>query len=35
MKAILRQPVVVDLRKIYRPSEMRAAGFRFSSIGRR
>jgi len=27
--------VVVDLRNIYRPSEMRAAGFRYSSIGRR
>jgi len=35
MKAILKQPVVVDLRNIYRPSEMRAAGFRYSSIGRR
>jgi UDPglucose 6-dehydrogenase len=34
MKAILRQPTVVDLRNIYRPSEMRAAGFRYSSIGR-
>jgi UDPglucose 6-dehydrogenase len=34
MKAILRQPVVVDLRNIYRPSEMRAAGFRYTSIGR-
>ena len=34
MKAILKQPVVVDLRNIYRPSEMRAAGFRYSSIGR-
>jgi UDPglucose 6-dehydrogenase len=35
MKSILKQPVVVDLRNIYRPSEMRAAGFRYSSIGRR
>jgi UDPglucose 6-dehydrogenase len=35
MKAILKQPVVVDLRNIYRPSEMRSAGFRYSSIGRR
>jgi len=35
MKAILKQPVVVDLRNIYRPSEMRAVGFRYSSIGRR
>jgi UDPglucose 6-dehydrogenase len=35
MKSILKQPVIVDLRNIYRPSEMRAAGFRYSSIGRR
>jgi UDPglucose 6-dehydrogenase len=35
MKKILKQPVVVDLRNIYRPSEMRTAGFRYSSIGRR
>ena len=35
MKSILRQPVVIDLRNIYRPSEMRAVGFRYSSIGRR
>jgi UDPglucose 6-dehydrogenase len=35
MRAILKQPVVVDLRNIYRPSEMRTAGFRYSSIGRR
>jgi UDPglucose 6-dehydrogenase len=35
MKSILKQPVVVDLRNIYRPSEMRTAGFRYSSIGRR
>jgi UDPglucose 6-dehydrogenase len=34
MKAILKQPVVIDLRNIYRPAEMRAAGFRYSSIGR-
>ncbi|MEZ5830326.1 MAG: UDP-glucose/GDP-mannose dehydrogenase family protein [Dongiaceae bacterium] len=34
MKSILRQPVIVDLRNIYRPSEMRTAGFRYSSIGR-
>ena len=35
MKATLKQPIVVDLRNIYRPAEMRAAGFRYSSIGRR
>jgi UDPglucose 6-dehydrogenase len=34
MKSSLRQPVVVDLRNIYRPAEMRAAGFHYSSIGR-
>ena len=34
MKQVLRQPVVVDLRNIYRPAEMRAAGFRYFSIGR-
>ena len=34
MKAVLRQPVIIDLRNIYRPAEMRAAGFRYSSIGR-
>ena len=34
MKSALRQPVVVDLRNIYRPVEMRAAGFQYSSIGR-
>jgi UDPglucose 6-dehydrogenase len=34
MKAALRQPIVIDLRNIYRPAEMRAAGFRYSSIGR-
>jgi UDPglucose 6-dehydrogenase len=34
MKACLRHPVVVDLRNIYRPAEMRAAGFHYSSIGR-
>jgi UDPglucose 6-dehydrogenase len=34
MKSVLKQPVVVDLRNIYRPGEMRAAGFRYSSIGR-
>jgi len=34
MKQVLKQPVIVDLRNIYRPAEMRAAGFRYSSIGR-
>ncbi len=34
MKAALKQPVMVDLRNVYRPAEMRAAGFKYSSIGR-
>ena len=31
---LLRQPVMIDLRNIYRPAEMREAGFRYYSIGR-
>jgi UDPglucose 6-dehydrogenase len=34
IKKALKQPVVVDLRNIYRPDEMAAKGFRYSSIGR-
>ena len=34
MKATLKQPVVVDLRNIYRPEEMKAAGVRYWSVGR-
>ena len=34
MKAALKQPIMVDLRNVYRPAEMRAAGFKYSSIGR-
>ncbi len=30
----LKQPVMVDLRNVYRPDEMAAAGFRYISIGR-
>ncbi|MDR3424748.1 MAG: UDP-glucose/GDP-mannose dehydrogenase family protein [Alphaproteobacteria bacterium] len=35
VKALLKTPVLVDLRNIYKPEEMRAAGFTYSSIGRR
>jgi UDPglucose 6-dehydrogenase len=31
---LLKQPLMVDLRNIYRPEEMVAAGFRYVSIGR-
>ncbi|RZJ97270.1 MAG: UDP-glucose/GDP-mannose dehydrogenase family protein, partial [Brevundimonas sp.] len=34
VKAALTSPVVVDLRNIYRPDEMKAAGFTYASIGR-
>ncbi len=33
-KALLAQPVLVDLRNIYRPEEMLEAGFQYYSIGR-
>ncbi len=31
---VMKAPVLVDLRNIYKPSEARAAGFAYSSIGR-
>ncbi len=34
MKQIMKAPVMVDLRNIYDPEEMRTAGFNYSSIGR-
>ncbi|MBR0734975.1 UDP-glucose 6-dehydrogenase, partial [Bradyrhizobium japonicum] len=34
LKAAMTQPVVVDLRNIYPPEEMQAAGFTYESIGR-
>jgi len=34
MKALLKQPVMVDLRNIYDPQTMAEAGFSYSSIGR-
>jgi len=34
VKSLLAAPVVVDLRNIYRPEQMRARGFQYSSIGR-
>ena len=34
VKSLMRSPVVVDLRNIYRPAEMRDAGFRDVSVGR-
>jgi UDPglucose 6-dehydrogenase len=34
LKAELAQPVVVDLRNIYRPDEMATLGFTYDSVGR-
>lgn len=34
IKATLKSPVVVDLRNIYRPEEMKARGFDYHSVGR-
>jgi UDPglucose 6-dehydrogenase len=34
VKALLKAPVIVDLRNIYKPDEMAAAGFAYVSIGR-
>ncbi|MBN9481342.1 MAG: UDP-glucose/GDP-mannose dehydrogenase family protein [Bordetella sp.] len=34
IKLLLNQPVMVDLRNVYRPEDMRARGFRYFSIGR-
>ena len=34
MKLLMRAPVVIDLRNIYQPAEMRARGFTYVSVGR-
>jgi UDPglucose 6-dehydrogenase len=34
VKSLMKTPVVIDLRNIYSPEEMAAAGFSYSSIGR-
>jgi UDPglucose 6-dehydrogenase len=33
VRDLLRRPVVIDLRNVYDPAEMIAAGFRYTSIG--
>jgi UDPglucose 6-dehydrogenase len=34
VKALLRTPLMVDLRNIYRPQQMAEAGFTYVSVGR-
>jgi len=34
LKQIMAQPVIVDLRNVYRPEDMAAAGFVYESVGR-
>jgi UDPglucose 6-dehydrogenase len=34
IKGLMRAPVLVDLRNIYRPDDMSARGFRYTSVGR-
>ena len=34
MKDSLKAPVVIDLRNVYRPEEMKAKGFKYISVGR-
>ena len=34
VKALLKRPLMVDLRNIYRPAQMQAAGFTYVSVGR-
>jgi UDPglucose 6-dehydrogenase len=34
LKGVMMQPVIIDLRNIYRPDEMRRAAFRYVPIGR-
>ncbi|RAK64837.1 UDP-glucose dehydrogenase family protein [Phenylobacterium kunshanense] len=34
IKLVMKKPVLVDLRNIYKPADMRARGFAYSSIGR-
>ncbi|MDX2203424.1 MAG: UDP-glucose 6-dehydrogenase, partial [Hyphomicrobiaceae bacterium] len=34
IKSLLKEPVVVDLRNIYRPADMVERGFSYHSVGR-
>ena len=34
MRSLLRQPVLIDLRNVYEPGPLRAAGFDYTCVGR-
>jgi len=34
IKLLMKKPVMVDLRNIYKPDDMRARGFAYTSVGR-
>jgi UDPglucose 6-dehydrogenase len=34
MRAALKTPILIDLRNVYRPEDLRQAGFRYTSVGR-
>jgi UDPglucose 6-dehydrogenase len=34
VKGLLRRPVIVDLRNVYEPEPLRAAGFTYVGVGR-
>ncbi|RMH22664.1 MAG: UDP-glucose/GDP-mannose dehydrogenase family protein [Acidobacteria bacterium] len=34
LRALLRRPLIIDLRNLYQPAKMAAAGFRYVSVGR-
>jgi UDPglucose 6-dehydrogenase len=34
VKDVLKTPVMIDLRNVYNPTDMAAAGFRYTSVGR-
>jgi UDPglucose 6-dehydrogenase len=34
MKSLLKQPVMIDLRNVYNPKDMKDAGFKYGSVGR-
>ena len=34
VKLLVKKPVLIDLRNVYRPDDMRARGFAYTSIGR-